>query len=53
MASSSPYVGYCIRCGRLKELDTSTALCLSTKGCKRAEANLDDPQTKKEDSNGS
>ena len=51
--STTPYIGYCIRCGRLKELDTSTARCVDHKGCKRAEATLEDPNPKKEDSDGS
>ena len=45
--STTPYVGHCIHCGRLAELDTSTALCLDTKKCAKA------AHPKKEDSNGS
>ena len=46
MASSSPYVGHCTHCGRLAELDTSTALCLDSKKCAKAAEN---PKTTKED----
>lgn len=42
----SPYVGICVKCDKLKELDTSTALC---EKCSPATG----PKTKKEDSNGS
>jgi len=39
----SAYVGLCSKCGDLRELDTSTALC---------EKCSPTPKTKKEDSNG-
>jgi len=39
---SRPYVGICSKCGKLVELDTSTALCVKCT-----------PKPKKEDSNGS
>jgi len=39
----SPYVGICSKCKKLKELDTSTALC----------AKCSPTKTKKDDSNGS
>jgi len=38
----SPYKGICSKCGKLLELDTSTALC----------EKCSDPKTKKEGSNG-
>jgi len=46
--SSTPYVGHCIHCGSLAELDTSTALCLDTKKCAKAASTK--PEPKKEDS---
>ena len=42
----SPYVGTCSKCKKLKELDTSTALCAKCSA-------VSGPKTKKEDSNGS
>jgi len=39
----SPYKGICSKCGKLLELDTSTALC----------EKCSDPKTKKEGSDGS
>ena len=47
--STTPYIGHCIHCDRLAELDTSTALCVDTKKCAKAAQN---PKTKKEGSNG-
>jgi len=41
----SPYKGICSKCGKLEELDTSTALC---EKCSPAAG----PKTKKEGSNG-
>jgi len=43
--SSTPYVGHCSKCGKLLELDTSTALC--------AKCSPSPPKPKKDDSNGS
>ncbi len=42
MSGGSPYVGHCSKCNKLRELDTSTALC----------EKCSDPKTKKEGSNG-
>ncbi len=33
---AEPYVGHCIHCGQLAELDTSTALCFDEKKCGKA-----------------
>jgi len=41
-SSSSPYVGICVKCKKLDELDVSTALCPKCT-----------PKPKKDDSNGS
>ena len=40
---SSPYIGICVKCDKLAELDTSSALC---------EKCSDTPKTKKEGKNG-
>ncbi len=49
---SNPYVGHCVHCGQLAELDTSTALCLDEKKCAEAAEKVSQTKRKKAHNGG-